>query len=173
MCVKLLWYSRPDIQISISARVSEGIRSNIDACEGLSCFVGWCRRSVWQCMWRGDKNISRWAVMVSSMWPHPFSLVELRGQIVMFSEMWGVLMNVVKKYSACWWYTYVKNSSEMNMVDFHGRFLWKNVCRCIFVCIIVWYFTRNQVAWDGLFGLCVCNLRKEAGDFKSSGYSFL
>ena len=48
MCLNLSIYLWPGSQISISARISEGSRSNNDACEGLRCFVGRYRRSVQQ-----------------------------------------------------------------------------------------------------------------------------
>ena len=53
-CLILSQCSRPDIQISISARMSVGGRSNTDACEGLSPFVGCYRISVQWFMLRGD-----------------------------------------------------------------------------------------------------------------------
>ena len=77
--------------------MSKGSRLNNDAFEGLSNFVGRFKINIIWCILRGDKNISRDAVEGSLVCPHPVSLVELRGKIVMFSEMRGVFMNVVTK----------------------------------------------------------------------------
>ena len=85
MCLNVSQYLRPDIQISISARIYEVSRSNNDEYVGLSCFVGRFIISVRRCMLRGDNTISRGAIAGYPVCPNPVSLVELRGQIVMFS----------------------------------------------------------------------------------------
>ena len=63
MSLNLLQFLRPNSQISISAGIFEGIRSNNDARKGLSFFVGHCRIRVRRCMLRGDDNISQGAKM--------------------------------------------------------------------------------------------------------------
>ena len=63
MSLNLLQFLRPNSQISISARIFDGIRSNNDARKGLSFFVGHCRIRVRRCMLRGDDNISQGAVL--------------------------------------------------------------------------------------------------------------
>ena len=86
-CLNFLRYSRPDRQISISARISVSSRSNNDAYEVLIRFLGRCRISVQQCMLRVSENISRQAALYSSVFPHLVSSVESRGKIVMLSEI--------------------------------------------------------------------------------------
>ena len=103
--------------------MSEGIRYNNDVCEGLSCFLGLCRIIVHQRMLRGDENISRGEVAGSPVCTHTVSLVELHGQIFMFSEMWGVFMNDVKKGLCMLILDVYKNISEINMKGFNDRFL--------------------------------------------------
>ena len=41
-CLNLSWYSSPDSQVSIDARMSGGIKWNNDAFVGLIVFVGNC-----------------------------------------------------------------------------------------------------------------------------------
>ena len=85
-CLNLSRCLSPDSQILISTRMSEVSRPNNDACEGLSFFVGWFRIIVRWCMLRGYEKSSRGAVLGYSGIPHPISLIESRGQILMFSE---------------------------------------------------------------------------------------
>ena len=140
--------------------MSEGSRSNNDAYKGLSSFVGCCRISVRRCMLRGDNNISQGSVAGSPVFPHPISLVELRSQIIMISEMWGILMNFVKK-CLCMLIIYIcKNSSERHMVGFLGEFLCTSSCGCIYICITVWDCRWNWVIWGRLLGWCVVIYRE-------------
>ena len=76
-CLNLLCRLRTDIIIS------RGNISNNDERLGLSIFVGCLRISVQRCMLGGDENISLCAGSGSSLCPHPVSLVESCGQIVM------------------------------------------------------------------------------------------
>ena len=84
-CLDILQCSRPDSQISVSKRMSKGSILNNYSCLGLSHFVGCSIISVQWCMLRGDENISRGTGAGSPVCPHLVSLVELRGQIFMFS----------------------------------------------------------------------------------------
>ena len=159
-CLNLSRWLRPYIRISISARTSEGSGSNNDACEGLSCFLGCCRISVQRYMLRVDEKISWGEVSVSLVCPHLVSLVELCGQIVMFSEMWGVFMNVVTNNLCVLMIEVCKNSSESHMVVFQGGFWCTNACGFIVVCIIVWECRWNWVAWGRIFVWCDVIYRK-------------
>ena len=89
-CLNLSWCLRPDIQVSVSAIMSKGSRSNNDACVGFSHFVRRFRISVQGCMLGGEDNILPGAGASSGagagpgvgslVCPHPVSLGESRGQ---------------------------------------------------------------------------------------------
>ena len=157
-CLDLSRCLRPEIQISISARMSESIRSKNYAWEGLSCFVGRFRISILGWMLKGDNNISRGAVMGTSMFPHPVSLVELRGQIVMFSEMWGVLWMLWQKMCACWWETHVKIIVKGIWWSFMVGF-YEQMCAGVYLYVQL-YGTVDETEWheagfsDDVFVIC-------------------
>ena len=152
-CLNLLQCSRLDIQISISVRMAVGNKWNNYACEGLSCYGGFCRVILRWCVLRVYANNSQ-GYFLLLVRPYPIFLVNVCG-VVMFSEMWGFFMNNVTKCVCMLMIDICINCSGGHTAGSIGRIVCTSDYGCVFVCIVVWDCIHNRVTRGGLSRWCV------------------
>ena len=112
-----------------------GNRSHKDASIGLSIF-GWvCSVLVWRRVLSGHGKNSRGYFLWSTRL-HSVFLAKLHG-VVMFSEMYRVFVNDVKKCVCVLMLYLCRKYSESHMAVFLGGILCTSAKGCIFVFIVV------------------------------------
>ena len=130
---------------------------------GLSCFVLRFIISVRRFIVGQNEYITWGSGSGSSQCPHPVSLVESWGQIVINSEIVKSFYECCDKLCACWWKTYIKMSNEKHYVVLYGGILCTSAFGCIFVCIIVWDCRRYWIRCGGNSVWCAVMYAKTQG----------